>query len=102
MLPWMFNLKCYGIGGICKELHVSQICSLSDTEDMSIPARSIILPIDTNKNMKSLFYHATFTLWQHLVLSHHLDAEWHDCIVISFHIIFYASVTFHLHFSMSN
>ncbi len=38
----------------------------------------------------------------YLILSYHLDAKWHDYIVISFHIIFYASVAFRLHFSMSN
>ncbi len=41
-------------------------------------------------------------LRQHLILSHHLDTKRWDCIVISVHIIFYASVTFRLHFNMSN
>ncbi len=44
------------------------------------------------------FYHATFML----ILSYQLDAEWRDSIVISFHIIFYTSVAFRFHFSMSN
>ncbi len=38
----------------------------------------------------------------HSLTTHHLDAEWCDYIVISFHIICYASVAFRLHFSMSN
>ncbi len=36
-------------------------------------------------DIRLLFYHATFMLWQHLILCHYLDAERHDCIVISFH-----------------
>ncbi len=34
------------------------------------------------------FYHTTFMFWQYFILSHYLDAEWHDCIVISFHIMY--------------
>ncbi len=48
------------------------------------------------------FYHTTFMLWKHLILSHHVDAEWRDCIVISFHIFFYVSIAFHFYFSLSN
>ncbi len=64
-----------------------------------------IRPICFSVNMINypFFYHATFTLWQqHLIVWHYLDTERHDCIVICFHISFYASVAFCLHFSMSN
>ncbi len=55
------------------------------------------------KNLRvKLVYDVKFMLSQHLILSHHLDAEQRDCIVIRFHIMFYASVAFRLHFSMSN
>ncbi len=39
---------------------------------------------------------------KYLILWHYLDAKRRDCIVISFHIRFYTSAAFRLHFSMSN
>ncbi len=47
------------------------------------------------------FYHATFTLWQHFILWHYLDAKRRDSFVTRFDIIFYTSDAFCLHFSMS-
>ncbi len=67
-----------------------------------VVSSSITFCIVETPNATCVFYHVTFTLWQHIILWHYLDAEMRDCIMISFHISFYASVAFHLHFSMSN
>ncbi len=40
------------------------------------------------KSEVTYFYQTMFTFWQHLILSHHIDTEWRNRIVISFHIFF--------------
>ncbi len=55
-----------------------------------------ISPLLEDWHLCTYIFHATFTLWQLRILWHHLDTERRDCIVISFHISFYASVAFTL------
>ncbi len=65
------------------------------------PIWTSIEAIQLQSTCISIFYHATFMLWQRLILWHYLDAQRCDYFVTRFDIILYASVAFCLYFNMS-